>query len=367
MNTARLSVGVQGLAIAERSYQDALRYAQERKQGRAVGAAAGEPSPIVEHPDVRRMLLTMRAYIEAMRALLYTNAVSIDLARHHPDRAEREARRELVDLLTPISKAWCTDLGVELTSIGLQVHGGMGYVEETGIAQYLRDSRIAPIYEGTNGIQAIDLVIRKVPMHGGGVVKDLLAQMEALDRELATVGPELAGVRSALADGVSVLREATNWISSRVLAEPNDALAGATPYLRLCGLVIGGCWPGRRLPRHGCCAAPAAPRRFSSGKRSAPPVSTPSGCSPRPPACSLQSPPAPDRSSRSISAGRSTSSRSLRGSGFRAFCPLARLKDDALLPRGSRIGRQRIDAVAVSLLACASSPDMPPARPRPQA
>ena len=240
MNTARLSVGVQGLATAERAYQDALRYAQERRQGRAVGAPAGEPSPIVEHPDVRRMLLTMKAYLEAMRAMLYTNAVSIDLARHHPDRAEREARRELADLLTPISKAWCTDLGVDLTSIGLQVHGGMGYVEETGVAQYLRDSRIAPIYEGTNGIQAIDLVMRKVPMRGGGVVKDLLAQMEALDRELSAVGSELGGVRSALANGVSALQEATDWIMSHGRAEPNDALAGAAPYLRLSGLVIGG-------------------------------------------------------------------------------------------------------------------------------
>ena len=161
-------------------------------------------------------------------------------ARHHPDRAEREARRELVDLLTPICKAWCTDLGVDLTSIGLQVHGGMGYVEETGVAQYLRDSRIAPIYEGTNGIQAIDLVIRKVPMRSGGVIKDLLAQMETLDLELAGAGPELAGVRSALASGVSALREATDWIMSHGLAEPNDALAGAAPYLRLSGLVIGG-------------------------------------------------------------------------------------------------------------------------------
>jgi len=240
MNTARLSVGVQGLSLAERSYQDALRYAQERRQGRAVGAPAGEPSPIVEHPDVRRMLLTMKAYIEAMRAMLYTNAVSIDLAREHPDQAEREARRELVDLLTPVCKAWCTDLGVELTSIGLQVHGGMGYVEETGVAQYLRDSRVAPIYEGTNGIQAIDLVTRKVPMRGGGVVADLLAQIQALDPELAAAGPELAAMRSALASGVSVLREATDWIMSRGLAEPNDALAGATPYLRLSGLVIGG-------------------------------------------------------------------------------------------------------------------------------
>ena len=240
MNTARLSVGLQGLSISERAYQDALRYAQERKQGRAIGAPKGEASPIVEHPDVRRMLLTMRAYIEAMRALLYTNAVSIDLARHHPDQAERVARRELVELLTPVSKAWCSDLGVELTSIGVQVHGGMGYVEETGVAQYLRDSRIAPIYEGTNGIQAIDLVMRKVPMRGGGVVADLLAQMEALGPELDAAGPELAGIRPALASGVSSLREATDWIISRGPTEPNDALAGATPYLRLSGLVIGG-------------------------------------------------------------------------------------------------------------------------------
>jgi len=240
MNTARLSVGLQGLAITERAYQDALRYAQERKQGRAVGAPKGESSPIVEHADVRRMLLTMKAYLEAMRALLYTNAVSIDLARYHPDPAEREARRELVELLTPISKAWCSDLGVELTSIGVQVHGGMGYVEETGVAQYMRDSRISPIYEGTNGIQAIDLVLRKLPMRGGGVVADLLAQMEALGPELDAAGPELAGIRLALVDGISALRAATDWILSRGPAEPNDVLAGATPYLRLCGLVVGG-------------------------------------------------------------------------------------------------------------------------------
>src|ERR1700721_1290303 len=147
------------------------------------------------------MLLTMKAYIEAMRALLYTNAVSIDLARHHPDQAEREARRELVELLTPISKAWCTDLGVDLASMGLQVHGGMGYVEETGVAQYLRDSRIAPIYEGTNGIQAIDLVMRKVPMRGGGGGADLLPQRRGPAGEWAATGPELAGVRAALASG----------------------------------------------------------------------------------------------------------------------------------------------------------------------
>jgi alkylation response protein AidB-like acyl-CoA dehydrogenase len=240
MNTARLSVGLQGLALTERAYQDALRFAQERGQGRVAGARVGESSPIVEHPDVRRMLLTMKAYLEAMRALLYTNAVSIDLARCHPDPAEREARRELVDLLTPISKAWCTDLGVDLASVGLQVHGGMGYVEETGVAQYLRDSRISPIYEGTNGIQAIDLVMRKVPMRGGRAVADLLAQMEALGPELDAAGPELAGIQPVLAAGLSALREATDWILSPGPAEPNDVLAGATPYLRLSGLVVGG-------------------------------------------------------------------------------------------------------------------------------
>jgi alkylation response protein AidB-like acyl-CoA dehydrogenase len=240
MNTARLSVGIQGLSIAERAYQDALRYAQQRKQGRAAGAPAGEQSPIVEHPDVRRMLLTMKAYIEAMRALLYTNAVSIDLARYHHDQAEREARRELVELLTPVSKAWCTDLGVDVASIGLQVHGGMGYIEETGVAQYFRDSRIAPIYEGTNGIQAVDLVARKVPMRAGGAVTGLLVQIEQLDRDLAAAGPELAGMRSALADGASAVRGATDWIMSHGVAEPSDALAGATPCLRLFGLVIGG-------------------------------------------------------------------------------------------------------------------------------
>jgi 3-(methylthio)propanoyl-CoA dehydrogenase len=257
MNNARLSVGIQGLAMAERAYQDALRYAQQRRQGRAVGVPAGGPSPIIEHPDVRRMLLTMKAHIEAMRALLYTNAVSIDLARHHDNPAERQARRELTDLLTPISNAWCTDLGFELTSIGLQVHGGMGYVEETGVAQYLRDSRIAPIYEGTNGIQAIDLVTRKVPVRDGGVIADLLAAMDATGGELEAAGPQLAEIGLALASGATAVREATGWILANGQAQPSGALAGATPYLRLFGLVIGG-WLMAR-------SALAASQMLSSG------------------------------------------------------------------------------------------------------
>ena len=167
MNNARLSVGLEGLSLAERAYQMALAYAKERRQGRAPGAPAGEQSLIIEHPDVRRMLLTQKACIEALRGIIYANAAAIDRAARHPDEAVRTACDELADILTPVSKGWGTDLGVELTSLALQVFGGMGYIEETGVAQHYRDARIAPIYEGTNGIQAMDLVGRKLPMRAG--------------------------------------------------------------------------------------------------------------------------------------------------------------------------------------------------------
>ena len=172
MNTARLAVGVQGLAVAERAYQRALEHARQRVQGQPVGAPPG--AAIVEHPDVRRMLLTMRAHIEALRCLHYLNSECIDLSRRHPDSSVRAARAELTDLLTPISKAWGTELGVEVTSLAVQVHGGMGYIEETGVAQHYRDIRIAPIYEGTNGIQAIDLVGRKLGLRAGDAIRGLL-------------------------------------------------------------------------------------------------------------------------------------------------------------------------------------------------
>ena len=240
MNVARLSVGLEGLAIAERAYQAALHYSQQRRQGRAIGAPATERSLIVAHPDVRRMLLTMKSQVEAMRCLLYTNAASMDRARHGADGDQRQAAQEMVDLLTPVCKGWCTDLGVSVASLAVQVHGGMGYIEETGVAQYFRDSRIAPIYEGTNGIQAIDLVMRKLPMRGGGVVKDLLGAMDALDVDLASFGEGLAPVRVGLANGVDALRQASDWLLGRVATAPNDALAGATPYLALFGLVAGG-------------------------------------------------------------------------------------------------------------------------------
>ena len=240
MNNARLSVGLEGLALGERAYQQAVAYAHERRQGRAPGAPAGESSPIVDMPDVRRMLLTMRSQIEALRCLAYLNAESIDLARRHPDESVRVWRQELADLLTPLTKGWGTDLGVELTSLAVQVHGGMGYIEETGVAQHYRDARIAPIYEGTNGIQAMDLIGRKLPMRGGGVMRDLEAEIGRTVEELRNGGDELAMIGDRLDAGLSALRDATEWLLTDGLANPVDALAGATPYLRMCGVVVGG-------------------------------------------------------------------------------------------------------------------------------
>ena len=200
MNNARLSVGLEGLALAERAFQMALSYAKERKQGRAPGAPAGEQSAIVDHPDVRRMLLTQRASIEALRGIIYANAAAMDRSVRHEDEATRAGCAELADILTPVSKGWGTDLGVELTSLALQVFGGMGYIEETGVAQHYRDARIAPIYEGTNGIQAMDLVGRKLPMRGGAAVADYLGYIDATIEALDGEGDDLASIRDALAE-----------------------------------------------------------------------------------------------------------------------------------------------------------------------
>jgi 3-(methylsulfanyl)propanoyl-CoA dehydrogenase len=239
MNTARLSVGLEGLAVGDRAYQQAVAYAKERVQGRPIGTAAGDEATIIDHADVRRMLLTMKAYLEALRCVLYLNAESIDLAKAHPDEAVRAERAELVDLLTPISKGWGTDLGVELTSLAVQVHGGMGYIEETGVAQHYRDIRIAPIYEGTNGIQAIDLVGRKLGLRGGGVVRDVMAKIDATAQEARDAG-DVADLGARLSEANEVFRQATEWLIEHGGAEPNSALAGATPYLRMAGLVTGG-------------------------------------------------------------------------------------------------------------------------------
>ena len=244
MNQARREVGLEGLGISERAYQQAVAYAQERHQGRAAGTKPPETSPIVDHPDVRRMLMTMKAYNEACRALLYDTAAAAERSHRHPDADVRDAADDRVALLTPVAKAWCTDVGVAMTSIAIQVHGGMGYVEETGAAQHYRDSRITPIYEGTNGIQAIDLVQRKLPMSDGAVVGAYLDEIEGFDDALAATADErLAAIRSRLAESLQHFRVATAWLLAQ--DDPNDALAGATPYLELFGVVAGGFYLAR--------------------------------------------------------------------------------------------------------------------------
>jgi 3-(methylthio)propanoyl-CoA dehydrogenase len=241
MNSARLNVGLQGVAIAERAYQQARDFARQRVQGRPVTAKTGGTYPILHHPDVRRMLLAMRTQTEAMRALAYYTAGAIDRARRHREGETRAAQQRRVDLLIPVVKAWCTDLGVEIASTGVQIHGGMGFIEETGAAQHLRDARIAPIYEGTNGIQANDLVGRKLWRDRGAAAGELIDEMRALDAALAErPGDDLAAIRTSLADGIDALADATGWMVETGAADPPRALAGAAPYLRLLGVVAGG-------------------------------------------------------------------------------------------------------------------------------
>jgi len=241
MNAARLQVGVQGVAIAERAFQQALEFSQERRQGRAFWSS-DQPAMIYDHPDVRRTLMLMKAKIEAARAICLTTGVLADLAQHAESETERAAAKARQELLTPIAKAWSTDIGVEVASMGVQVHGGMGFIEETGAAQHYRDARIAPIYEGTNGIQANDLVGRKIGMAQGAVMAELCAEM-LLTAETLTETPELALVGKRLAQGVSALEHATQW----VLAHGGpSALTAAGPYLKLAGDVIGGWMLGRQ-------------------------------------------------------------------------------------------------------------------------
>ena len=257
MNNARLQVGLQGVAIAERAYQQAREYARMRVQSREIGARSAEPVTIIRHPDVRRMLLTMRALTEASRALAYTAAASLDLAKHHPDAAERARHQHRVDLLTPVVKAWSTDIGVEVASLGVQVHGGMGFIEETGAAQHYRDARITPIYEGTNGIQANDLVFRKLGRDDGAAARTFLAEIAAFDEALAAApGDDLAAVRSQLVAGRTALDAATRSVVEQIRQDPRCAAAVAVPYLRLFGTVAGG-----YLMAKGALAAVAALRR----------------------------------------------------------------------------------------------------------
>lgn len=242
MNNARLNVALQGVAIAERAYQQALGFAQERRQGVALDAPRGAPmSPIVVHPDIRRMLMEMRAKTQAARAIAYLVAEALDRSRREPDEARRKAASERTAILTPIAKAYATDIGVEVASTGIQIHGGMGYIEETGAAQHLRDARIATIYEGTNGIQAIDLVLRKLPLSGGKAVAALIAEMRGVVAEVEAANtPGFGHSAVRLRAAVDALERATQWMLATMGERQGDALAGATPYLKLFALAQGG-------------------------------------------------------------------------------------------------------------------------------
>ncbi|HKK28942.1 MAG TPA: acyl-CoA dehydrogenase [Alphaproteobacteria bacterium] len=241
MNNARLGVGLQGVSVAERAYQQAVAFAKDRVQMRDAVKGGREPVTIIHHPDVRRMLLRMRAQTEAMRALALTAGAGLDLAKHLIDPDQRQAAQRRVDLLIPVVKAWSTDLGVEVASTNVQVHGGMGYIEETGAAQHYRDARIAAIYEGTNGIQAIDLVGRKVGRDGGEAMGALIAEMTATAEELRHYDePDLIAIVEPLAEGLAALERASRWMVSNMGEKPGEALAGASSYLRMAGYVIGG-------------------------------------------------------------------------------------------------------------------------------
>jgi 3-(methylthio)propanoyl-CoA dehydrogenase len=239
MNAARVAVGVEGVGIAERAYQHALAYAAERRQGRSVWT--GEASaPILDHPDVRRSLSVMKAKVAAGRAICLATGMAADLARTVSDADERSLWKGREDLLTPIAKAWATDMGVEVASMGVQIHGGMGFIEETGAAQYYRDARIAPIYEGTNGIQAMDLVGRKLSQDGGDAARALIEEMKTVLTPLAALydGKPVERMANALA----AVEDATLWLLDRKAAEDGtaDVLAAADAYLKLMGDVIGG-------------------------------------------------------------------------------------------------------------------------------
>ncbi|ATC33949.1 acyl-CoA dehydrogenase [Caulobacter vibrioides] len=260
MNAARLQVGTQGTAIAERAYQQALSFSQDRAQGRSVWTGA-YPSRLFDHPDVRRTLVLMKAHIEAARGICLSTAVAADLARAAPDEATRTAAKLREELLTPIAKAWSTDVGVWVASQGVQIHGGMGFIEETGAAQHYRDARIAPIYGGTNGIQAIDLVGRKLMLGEGQAVGDLMDDIrDTIDLLKAS---ELKGVGLRLEAALDAAASATAWLIERRAKAMPDALAGATAYQKLLGDTVGG-W---MLAKGALAAAGEADAAWAESKR----------------------------------------------------------------------------------------------------
>ncbi len=258
MNAARFSVGLEGVAISERAFQRALAYAKERMQGRDL--AGGGTVPIIRHPDVRRMLMLMKSQTEAMRALAYVVASALDVAARHKDKEMRQQNQAFVDLMIPVVKGWSTETGIDVASLGVQVHGGMGFIEETGAAQHLRDARITTIYEGTTGIQANDLVGRKIAREGGATAKAWLEHLQAFDAELAkSANTDVQAIRAALAAGAAAVGESVDYIVANAGKDVMGTFAGAVPFLRLMGVVAGG-WQMAR-------AALAAERMMASGDK----------------------------------------------------------------------------------------------------
>ena len=264
MNQARLGVGLEGVGIAERAFQQALSYAEERRQGRAIGSQTQGSDTIVHHPDVRRMLMQMQSLTAAARTICYATAVAIDISHRAKDPLVRSAAAARAALLTPIAKAFSTDAGNEVASLGIQVHGGMGFIEETGAAQYFRDARIASIYEGTNGIQAIDLVTRKLTSDGGACVETLMSEMSDIVKSVEdSNNPVFGAVASRLRETLLSLERTSQWLRGQLGSSPNNALAGATPYLRLWGVTLGGCMLAKEAISSAKSDASAAARRIS--------------------------------------------------------------------------------------------------------
>jgi alkylation response protein AidB-like acyl-CoA dehydrogenase len=240
MNAARYAVGLEGLGNAEAAYQHALAYAKERVQSRAIEGSADSVA-IVQHPDVRRMLMLMKAQAEAMRALAYVTAAAQDKALHHPDEVQRKESQAFVDLMTPVVKGWLTEGANRIAYLGVQVHGGMGFIEETGAAQFMRDARITTIYEGTTGIQANDLIGRKIAREGGVTLKTVIAQMRATQSELAATGDaDCSSIAAALGQGIDAVAAAGDYIVAQYGTNVREVAAGAVPFLELLGIVAGG-------------------------------------------------------------------------------------------------------------------------------
>jgi alkylation response protein AidB-like acyl-CoA dehydrogenase len=240
MNAARFAVGLEGIAISDRAYQQALAYARERVQSRDL-AGGGKAVPIIRHPDVRRMLMSMKAQTEAMRALAYVVAASIDIAHCDPEPAMRAKHQAFADMMIPVVKGWSTETGIEVASTGIQVHGGMGYIEETGAAQHLRDARITTIYEGTTAIQANDLVGRKMAREGGATAKEVIKAMRVVEGELAQApGEDMAAIRAGLDAGIKAVEDCVAWIVATYAADIKAVHAGSVPFLKLMGIVCGG-------------------------------------------------------------------------------------------------------------------------------